>query len=387
MPAFITDVNMPSVFIANAVAIILGIILLFSKKKQVRMVTFTDKIFCTMCCFVIGLAGLETIAFCHDGILYPGAAFVYRSLNVIIFCASVILSYIWVLYVDYKLFEDIQRIKRIYIIRAIPSAVICILALLNLFFDIFFQIIPENVYIRLPATMFTALVIYANMTYGMILALQYRNKVSRYIFMPVVFFSIPVYIGSALQMVFYGISVMWVSVAVALTSLYINIQNEESFLDALTRIYNRNYLFSYMANALKRIKRGEHMAGIMMDINSFKHINDAYGHVEGDYVLRVVAGILRKSIDNDALAARYGGDEFVVIIEHATDERVTAIQESIQKELEEYNRTSKTPYDITIAMGSCEFDMDDVDEFFKSMDRAMYEKKRDFYLDTHCNRR
>ena len=127
------------------------------------------------------------------------------------------------------------------------------------------------------------------------------------------------------------------SVALGLTFLYVNLQNEESFLDALTKLYNRNYLLHYMEHMSERFQKGKRLTGIMLDINGFKSINDTYGHMKGDGVLRDMGEVLLRSVGNRAAVARYGGDEFIILIEDPAENDVQKIRENIAAELEAYN--------------------------------------------------
>ena len=91
-------------------------------------------------------------------------------------------------------------------------------------------------------------------------------------------FLIPILIGFLAQEFHYGISTSWPAVAIAHCGLLMSLQNEMAYVDNLTGILNRSYLFN--------TKVYEDMAGaIMIDVNHFKEINDQYGHASGDKVL------------------------------------------------------------------------------------------------------
>lgn len=85
--------------------------------------------------------------------------------------------------------------------------------------------------------------------------------------MPVLTFLIPVYLGSIIHLTTYGIALIWVSVALGLTLLYISLQSEDIYLDPLTNLYNRNYLMHYMDRIPRQIRAGMHMTGIRLILN------------------------------------------------------------------------------------------------------------------------
>ncbi|MCW5214679.1 diguanylate cyclase, partial [Desulfobulbus sp. US5] len=85
--------------------------------------------------------------------------------------------------------------------------------------------------------------------------------------------------------------------------------------DALTGLYNRKVLEEKLTDNIKSTQRqGDEISLLMFDLDHFKQINDNYGHLEGDKVLRCMADILRKSIRKTDYAARYGGEEFTVVL-------------------------------------------------------------------------
>jgi diguanylate cyclase (GGDEF)-like protein len=85
--------------------------------------------------------------------------------------------------------------------------------------------------------------------------------------------------------------------------------------DGLTGIYNRKGFGDFMKREFHRAKRyHKSLALVMMDVDNFKGINDTFGHLAGDYVLRDLASCLKQSVRGSDIAARYGGDEFAVLL-------------------------------------------------------------------------
>jgi diguanylate cyclase (GGDEF)-like protein len=90
---------------------------------------------------------------------------------------------------------------------------------------------------------------------------------------------------------------------------------ERTVRDPLTLLYNRGYFLSQIGVLAERSASQEiGLAILMLDIDHFKHVNDRYGHVAGDDVLREVATVIRESTRSEDLVARYGGEEFVVAL-------------------------------------------------------------------------
>lgn len=374
--------NLPAIFVANGLGACLMVIMLLSNHRNVRSGFLDDRIFSLMCLLTLFLCLFETATFCVDGRLFWGAIPIARMGNALLFVLSAGFAFLWTLYVDYKLFGDPRRLRRIYPYVFIPALGVWMMAGANLFCDVFFSISPENVYARMPLAILTYFVTYGYLLYGAVLVILYRRKMAeKYLFMPVATFLIPVFIGSILQLLFYGLALIWVTVAFGLTSLYINLQNEATLVDSLTKLYNRDYLTRYLSRAEQRYLSDNALTGIMLDVNSFKQINDTYGHTEGDAVLRLVGRVLLKAVKGRGFAARYGGDEFIVILQNQTPEAVRQISDRIRRDIDASSRNRNCPYQLSISMGIHVYDQqaDTIHSFLQAMDACMYAEKRQFY--------
>ncbi len=150
--------------------------------------------------------------------------------------------------------------------------------------------------------------------------------------------------------------------------------------DPLTDLYNRRHLMVRMKEELLRSRRYDHpFSVIMIDLDRFKQVNDEHGHEEGDRVLRLIAKALRSQVRSTDTAARYGGDEFVVVFPETTMDQAIAraarIKDSIAGEAlpEEYSF-------VTASLGIATFDpagpaMDE-EELIRHADRALLVAKR-----------
>jgi diguanylate cyclase (GGDEF)-like protein len=109
---------------------------------------------------------------------------------------------------------------------------------------------------------------------------------------------------------------------------------ERTVRDPLTSLYNRAFFLAQFGPLADRgALRGLGTAVLMLDIDHFKRINDAYGHDVGDHVLREVAGVLRQATRADDLVARYGGEEFVVALPVAAPDQATERAERVRSTL------------------------------------------------------
>ena len=376
----ISQINIPAILIANGIGVCLMLSILLGKRRGLRVASYSGRFFYLMCILCLTLCILETFSFLLDGAMFPGAREIAVFASAATLMIAVSVSYLWVCFVDFKLFSDKSRFKNIYLYRAIPAAIIILMSAANLFFDVFFGISSDNIYYRTRLFLFPWLVVYGYMTYGALLSCRYRKRADRYIFMPTFLFLLPVYLGSLIQLLFYGIALIWVSLAMGLTLLYMNLQTEEAYLDPLTRLYNRNYLIHYMNLIVKQSKNRPQIVGIMLDVDNFKHINDSYGHTEGDLVLQAVGKILLRSARDMGAVVRYGGDEFILLLEDPQPGQLDELLKRIRTATEEYNASRQSRSLISISIGAAEFDYENVFGFFQDMDLAMYKEKKAFYL-------
>ena len=192
-------------------------------------------------------------------------------------------------------------------------------------------------------------------------------------FFPIYYFIIPCMIGTMIQGFFFGVSTIWLCVAIAFIIVYIEIQISISFIDDLSGLYNRKYMNHYL-NKLQNDKP-KHVYGFLMDINDFKAINDTYGHLKGDYALIQFGIILQHSIDKDSVAIRMGGDEFVIFAKLKSDEEALALKKQIKYNVRQFNLKSKEPFHLSFSIGIAKYNGKNIDAFLSAMDDSMYEAK------------
>lgn len=160
---------------------------------------------------------------------------------------------------------------------------------------------------------------------------------------------------------------------------YLNTAN----LDAMTGILNKKAITAY---AEKLVSSGQQVALVMMDIDDFKNINDSYGHLFGDAVIIAVADVIKRTIGEQGIAGRVGGDEFMFLVEDYGDEQgIRTYLRAIKMNVNALFREKVGEGRITCSMGVARSDLDgDVyKELVLIADRALYlakEKGRNRYI-------
>jgi|GEM_PF-727487 len=171
--------------------------------------------------------------------------------------------------------------------------------------------------------------------------------------------------------------------------LAIAIENAEMFglvkslaeKDSLTLLYNHGSFHEKLAIELERANRYVRpMAVIILDLDHFKEINDRYGHMTGDRVLALVAGVLGAHLRKTDIAARYGGDEFAVILPETDLSSAAVIAERIAEGISnvrlDIGGGSVISFTASIGYASCAHDAPGRGEILNTADRLMYDSKR-----------
>lgn len=148
--------------------------------------------------------------------------------------------------------------------------------------------------------------------------------------------------------------------------------------DSLTGLKNRRFFDMYMPHEIEKIRRSKrNMVLLMIDVNDFKYINDAYGHVAGDQILAECAEVLSQSIRGSDVLIRFGGDEFLIVMDDAADKEAQILLNRISEKLNDWN-SRKTEYNIklSLSIGFAVIDGErELVDVINEADRKMYEEK------------
>ena len=144
--------------------------------------------------------------------------------------------------------------------------------------------------------------------------------------------------------------------------------------DQLTKLFNRHYLNDTAVQAIRNAHRYKHpLSLIVIDLDHFKNVNDEYGHDRGDDVLSDVGDLLKRTSRDGDIAARFGGEEFVVLFSHCSSKDAGQKAEKFRLELEAM-RPGSLPVTASIGVAGLEDDMD-FKALFKKADEALYAAK------------
>ncbi|MCT4598117.1 MAG: GGDEF domain-containing protein [Vallitalea sp.] len=277
-------------------------------------------------------------------------------------------------YLDYKIYRNkkTNRIKFYYYM--IPTYLGVISVIYNFFVPgSLFYVDAQNNYYRGILIYTNALFMYFFMLIVVILFFKDKKRMSTRVFKAIGLYFIAPIMGMTLQLILNGTSFSMPSHTIGLFFVFLLLERDEMMRDSLTCLYTRH---NFEIRLQDKMKKNESFCLVVMDLNDFKSINDTYGHIEGDKVLQVVSEILLNYTNVEDLVCRYGGDEFIMLIEHRY-EFTNRIIERIKAALEKYNKLNDK-YNIELSYGQLLVEKDNtmtMEQLIAEVDHRMYADK------------
>lgn len=212
----------------------------------------------------------------------------------------------------------------------------------------------------------------------MILSVNKKNYARREELRAISSFVWPLIICGAAQVVFQRAPLVTVGVVLSFLLVYINSVSLLISEDSLTGISNRRDFLKRLDDQIASLRKDENLYLLFIDIDSFKQINDVYGHNKGDQVLKAVARVLKKiCFRSGGFCARYGGDEFAVIQTLKTDEDISSISKNICDLVEKSCAENVLGCKVSISIGCALYSAQtqNIHDFISCADSSMYENK------------
>jgi diguanylate cyclase (GGDEF)-like protein len=161
------------------------------------------------------------------------------------------------------------------------------------------------------------------------------------------------------------------------TLLRVPMLEREARVDVKTGLFNMRHFAERLGEELARAARQGHPLGLVAaDIDHFRDINNAYGHLVGDEMLALVAGVIRDATRRGDIAARFGGEEFFIALPDTGPAEAMAIAERIRSRVEAASTAAGVPMSISLGIASSSADTRDATELLTAVDAALYAAKR-----------
>ncbi len=367
-------------------AIVLGLTVLIAVRIHKSSRTSASIAFeCAVIC-----VGLFTIAGFFSELITKGVIggtwFKAALLKGLCYFFMSLLCYAWFMYFEFERGSEIASDRNQKYYYAIPLLIEFILLWINLMCGIVYQI-DENTLqvVRGPlyflVYLFSVPYLFIGGFRSAYELIHHRNEISREHFYNIVFFPLLPFIAGIIQ--FFENDYLAFPAALSLSALLMYMHNTEDAVsvDPLTGLNNRRVLVHDISNRLETGSGIYKMYLCMIDVDFFKQINDTYGHVEGDKALKLVARALQKSVagmKKRAVLARFGGDEFTVLLEVSYHNEADEIIQKMETELSDLCEKEGTPYKLTISIGKALYHAsmnNNVKAWFDAADEDLYKVK------------
>lgn len=362
----------------NVIALIISIVILYNQKRSFGT-TQNQKLFFYLLISLNVMLVTDSGMWLLDGSTFPFA----RQLNLFatwwFYFSNCIVTFLWLQYTISFFNYQRKSFKKCRSIIYLPIVIQILCNLFNLKYGFLYQISQDNIYQRGDLFFLNVLLAYLYILAAFIISIinyreseySIRKQESKLMLTSLI---LPT-IGSLIQMAYYGVSLVGICIAISMLIVFINFQNRQISTDSLTQLNNR-YQFDNYLHTLASESSVAHTL-IMIDIDTFKSINDTYGHNGGDRALIAVADLLRKSCHNThSFLCRYGGDEFAIICENLYTDIILC---RIQSEIDAINRSAEHPFPLSLSTGTAAFSSEQCSDFKQVVAQAdgnMYQNKK-----------
>ncbi len=362
----------------NILAIIILLIIFFNLREHSEKYQYDQKLFAVLLISNLIILVLDSVLWVLNGQPGQGARTLNLLLTSVYFIINPLPCLLWSVYVNYQIFHNSEQARAKMLFLFIPVGVNTLLSIISCFSGSYFYFDNFNVYHRGKLFLLMATICCLYLFSSVVHVILKRKQVQKRYYVPLISFSILPIVGGFLQVVFYGISMVWICMAVSVLIIFINVQNNRLSTDYLTGLCNRRQLDNYLNDLAESNSRGL-LAGIMIDLDSFKQINDSYGHIIGDQALENAAKILKKSFRKNDMIARYGGDEFVVVFEMDEKADLANAVRRIKDNVKLFNSRESNLYQIEFSIGYDIYNFKSnrtLQQFLKHIDELMYLDKK-----------
>lgn len=365
--------------VTDSIALILLVFTLINSHGKRKIASRDWLILRAMFYVIMILCVADPFTFYLNKVSFAGAYVVDLILNSILFWGISTFAGLWAQFVYLRAYGEEHYLshRHILIYISLLSVAMDLLIFANLFYPVIFRIDSETLEYQRVLPGFIAIYAgcYAYMGAGVFVSDRKKTKRWQYLLGTAIFFVLPVSCAGIIQFFFEGLSLVQIGAAISLITAYFYIQDERSFLDPLSGVFNHLYMNQFLRKNLSEGR--EQLGGIMIDIDRFKSINDRFGHLEGDKAISETGELLRSATQWNEICFRFAGDEFCVLTTGHSEEEVKELIARLDKTLQEYNAKKEKPYALSFSMGyTMGVKGDTVDSFISRMDQEMYKVKK-----------
>jgi len=331
----------------NIMSLVILIIVFCTSKTdsigKARQLLFRALIFCAMLLLCFETAAVILTGKPEGHLINTALYFCYIFLTF----AGVLFCFFWVLFCALR---QGRRLKpRGYVLLSLPLAAVAILLILNFADDYLFAVSQDNIFHPGGFLYIIGIATGCYVAFGMFIIWRSKQSMPQKEYYLLLILPLIIAAAGFAQHMLY-VRLVWPSAAVGLLIIQLYALGEKMNIDHLTGLYNRKCLDDYVKDLLAS-GRTESFAALMLDIDNFKKINDTYGHTEGDKAIIAAAALLKKSVRKCDFVSRYGGDEFLIILDECTIKTTEHVISRLRENVVRYNSQNASAYKLDFSIG------------------------------------
>jgi len=275
------------------------------------------------------------------------------------FMSTALLCFYWFVYFEHLQESPFVKSRKRVWMSSVLVWIVGILLFINLFTGICFHVDENGTYGRGPLFILLYVFSYAYVFFTCIRAFtrlfkrQYYSQ--RKMLIKLALFPVAPAIAGIIQFFLPELPVACAALSIATLIIYMDWTDEMISVDPLTHLNNRKMIDYYYEQWQDNKEDNASLYLLMVDANKFKSINDTYGHLEGDKALIRIADAMRLALrghNRRFIIARYGGDEFVVLIWDESEVAIENLKARIGRTLHRLNKEANSPYELSVCIGS-----------------------------------
>ncbi|MBR5386647.1 MAG: GGDEF domain-containing protein [Clostridiales bacterium] len=310
----------------------------------------------------------------------PTIVFFFKT---VYFLSTSLMCFYWFVYFEHLQGTSFVKDRKRVLMSSVLVWITGLLLVVNIFTGMCFYIDDNDVYCRGPMFILLYIFSYAYVFFTCSRALvrmfkkQYYSQRRKLI--KLALFPVGPAIAGIIQFINPALPLACAALAFATLIIYMDWTDEMISVDPLTNLNNRKTIDHYYEMWHDDKDDNASLYLLMVDANKFKSINDTYGHLQGDKALIRIADAMRLAIKGHhkrSLIARYGGDEFVILIWAENEVAVQNIIARIDRELRKLNKEANAPYDLTVSIGYEKASPDiSLKDLIENADEHLYSEK------------
>lgn len=292
-------------------------------------------------------------------------------------------AYFWMCFTLARFNSQVTNSRSMRLLLAIPALLIPVIHIVGYFTNQNVVTLPDGTWTYGVCHTIIACIQLSYIAASTVIAIRRFKKATtnseRHMSLVFVSFMTPFVVAGIVDMIIVNTPIVSACIIASLTFVMMSMQESRISSDALTGLNNRRRADEFLEQSIAHASPGQPLYFFIMDLNDFKDINDTYGHLEGDRALQLVADALRHACSQvNAFAARWGGDEFVIIWTDVDGDGPDRISSLIESALVGAVHDAGLEYSLTCSIGyaRCESPDEKPNALISRADAMLYDYKR-----------